>query len=632
MPTSEQREFNFTAIFKDHDEYEAAKEELKKSVLEDFGSRNNPAKIVLGDKSHKATIGRVLVNLLIMKPLVAKGIKLAEEDLFTAEAVTEDSLNDYFDRLLKRSRHKNADFDQIRSMVADTINEMSDLSGKLNILSGSSISFHDFVRLSATDMEAKEIFNQKIESRMQFDQIEAKFDKLGDTIERFFREHKDTELYPFMLSETGINHKQLTQAIGFVGLKPDIDGSVIPVAIEDNYLIGLSDIQNYFINSKGTRKALITNNKMVKRSGYLTRKLSLAMIDRYHDNSTADCGTEHFIKYNIESERKLRQIDGRHYYLLDAKGERASTVRTANVHSKDLVGKTIGLRSPVTCAGKHVCKMCYGYDLSEINKDLNTGLISVLLLTNPLTQKLLSAKHLLTTKTDKVEWGEKFLEFFSVNMNGIYFNEPDLTLVAVKGDAEDEDELDDEELPFIKSFELFQNGKKVLEYTLPKDIKFYYEGEPLSESDEDEEEEKLTFEAKDYLDDEPVFTFMAKNNELTQSLQEILSLIESSKHLDIQDYHGVVNKFNDLLISNKLTVASVHAEMITSVLIRDKATGKRLDFRKKNLDEYTIVRVSKAVLNSPLSVSMAFERIEDQLVDLNTYEKDEESLMDHLYK
>jgi hypothetical protein len=72
--------------------------------------------------------------------------------------------------------------------------------------------------------------------------------------------------------------------------------------------------------------------------------------------------------------------------------------------------------------------------------------------------------------------------------------------------------------------------------------------------------------------------------------------------------------------------------MIVSNLVRDAETGKRLDFSKKSLDEYKLIRVTNSVMDAPLSVSMAFERLDEQLVDLDTYEKDGVSLMDHLYK
>jgi hypothetical protein len=37
-------------------------------------------------------------------------------------------------------------------------------------------------------------------------------------------------------------------------------------------------------------------------------------------------------------------------------------------------------------------------------------------------------------------------------------------------------------------------------------------------------------------------------------------------------------------------------------------------------------------MSAPLAVSLAFERINDQLVDANTYEKDEVSMMDNLFR
>jgi len=251
-----ERLFNFTAIFDSYLDYEETKDELKNIVLSDFSSRNKPCKIQIGSRIIDATIGRVLLNLLIMKSFVEKGHILREDDLFNYPSVTEGNLNDYFNKILHRGKNK-SDFDELRKLIAETLNEMSDISsGELNVLAGNSLSFHDFVRLSATDPEAKELFNYKLEEHMQFDEIENKFFELGKKLDKFFREHKDTEIYPFISSDTGINQKQFTQAVGFIGLKPDIDGTIIPIVINDNYLNGLMSLESYFINAKGTRKAL----------------------------------------------------------------------------------------------------------------------------------------------------------------------------------------------------------------------------------------------------------------------------------------------------------------------------------------------------------------------------------------
>jgi hypothetical protein len=628
-----QKSFNFTSIFRDYDEYRKTKDDLKEAVLSSYGGRSDKAKIVIGSEVVDSTLGRVLVNLLIMKPFVGKGLRLTSEDLFSYESVTEGNLDAYFNRVISRFKGEAVmDFDDLRAVVGETINEMSDLSGELNVLAGNSVSFHDFVRLSVEDQKAKDFFNQKIDRRMQFDQIEDKFNKLGKDIEKYFKSRKDTELYPFVISDTGINRKQLTQAIGFIGLKPDIDGSIIPVAISDNYLVGLKSLESYFINAKGTRKALITNSRMVRRSGYLTRKLSLSMIDRYHDNNLADCNTKHFVAFKVSDEKKIGQIEGRHYYELSESGEKVSELKTVGSDGDSLVGKTIGLRSPVTCAGKHVCKTCYGSEMSEINKDLNTGLVAVMYLTNPLTQKLLSAKHLLTTNTERVDWGNKFLDYMSVNMNSIYFADPEVSVSFNSGDFLTDEE---EELPYIKKMEIYSGGKKVADYEAPADIKFFVDTKALKDRDAEYSVEtgRYFVSGKNFGEEDSVFTFIAKNNELTKSLEQIVDLIETVDHLGVKDdYNLMVNKFSDLIIENGLYISSVHAEMIVSNLIREEETGKRLDFSKKNLDKHKIIRVSNSVMDAPLSVSLAFERLDEQLVDLDTYEKDGVSLMDHLYK
>jgi hypothetical protein len=623
-----ERLFNFTNIFRDYSEYIDVKNELKSIILNDYAARKSHAKVLIGSDVIDATLGKVLINLLIMKPFVGKGLKLSANDMFGFESVTEGNLDTYFDGIVTRFKSDvDIDFDDLRKVIGETINEMSDISGELNVLAGNSISFYDFVRLSVESPEANGIFNQKISKKMEFDEIEEKFNSLGKQIEEFFKTNKDTELYPFVISETGINRKQLTQAIGFVGLKPDIDGNVIPVAIEDNYLNGLKSLENYYINAKGTRKALITNSKMVRRSGYLTRKLSLSMIDRYHDNNFSDCQTKHLVHFTVKDSSKIDQIEGRHYHDINDSFESISELKTVKRNDQSLIGKTIGLRSPITCAGeKHVCKTCYGSELSEINRDLNTGLTAVNFLTEPLTQKLLSAKHLLTTNTVKVEWGDVFNEYFNVNMNSIYFADSEISIVF-----DDQFEYDeDDELPYIKRFEIYDKSKLIGVYDSP--IKLLVDLKHLKSKDAEYNDGKYTVSSKNFTEEDVVFTFQVKNNELTKSLEQIVDLIETVDHLGEKDYHGVANKFSDLIIENGLNIALIHAEMIVSNLIRDPETSKRTDFSKKDLDTYEIVRVSKSVMNGPLSVSFGFERLDEQLVNLETYEKDDESLMDYLFR
>lgn len=244
---------------------------------------------------------------------------------------------------------------------------------------------------------------------------------------------------------------------------------------------------------------------------------------------------------------------------------------------------------------------------------------------------MLSAKHLLSTKTDKVEWGEDFENAFSVNMNVIYFNENDVTISFKKPTLEEFDE--DENSYWTENIDItFAGSKKAISYSSP--VKLFINKKLLTSERLNDDDECVSINSKSIDEEEFIFKYQAKNNELTKSLQQILDLIESNGHLGIDNYSEFVNKFNDLLIENDMNggISSVQIEMITSVLIRDAENNKRLDFSNNNLVDYTINRVSKSVLTAPLAVSLSFERINDQLVDLNTYSKDEVSLMDYLFR
>ena len=222
----------------------------------------------------ESNLGKVLVNLLLMKPFSDFGVIPNEEDYFGSDNVTQDALEDYFNHLILRFRSEEIDVDheKIRESVASAMNEMCDVSGKYNVLAGNSISYRDFIRLEVEDPEADKMFHPEVKPGA-FSDIEDQFKKCGKTLMNYFKEHDDTELHPFVASGTGIAAKQFTQLAGYIGLKPDIDGSVIPVTITDNFLKGLNSLESYYIISKGSRKALITNQRMTKKSGLIFRPL-----------------------------------------------------------------------------------------------------------------------------------------------------------------------------------------------------------------------------------------------------------------------------------------------------------------------------------------------------------------------
>ena len=623
---------NINELVKQPEEFEKVKTDLKNLILSDFKVRHDKCTIVVSDGEEEITKGQALLNLFLLSLYKGCGIVITKDDLLLSDSISGDDIEHYLNKVLSRIKVDGKDYEAYRLAVFEFLNEASDLSAETNVIAGNTLDFLDFVDAEIEDPEAKDLFSANIPYGLQFSEIEDIFNKKGKDIITYFNNHKDRNLSPFTRSKTGINVKQMTQTLSMVGLKPGFDGKVIPKCVTGNFLHGLTNIEDYFISAKGARLALSTNYKMVRVSGYLTRKLSLLMIDTWHDVSIEDCGSKHYVEYKIDTDKKLKMIDGRNYYdLINGKAD-YDNLKTIDVNDKSLIGKTIALRSPVTCLGNHpgghICKTCYGKALAEINKNLNTGLVSVLLLTNILTQRLLSAKHLLATNTDKVEWGDDFDDAFTVNMDSIYFSDDTKTELTIKYPTDDDYDEDTDSYA-LSEFEIkFVDDKKTVNFVSPTPL--YIKAINVPKHKQDEETFKISSET--FGSSEDVFKYIPHNNMLSKSLQNILDLIESSNHLGITTYDELVNTFADLLIENGMdSINSVHAEMIASRLLTDDATGDPIDWSEEVIKPYTINRVSKMVLKSPISTSLSFERLGDQLSNIETYLKDDDSIMDSLF-
>ena len=67
---------------------------------------------------------------------------------------------------------------------------------------------------------------------------------------------EENHLKPFLVTGAGINTGQLQEFAISGGLKPDVEGNVIPVPINSNYISGgLNSINNFYIDGQAGPKA-----------------------------------------------------------------------------------------------------------------------------------------------------------------------------------------------------------------------------------------------------------------------------------------------------------------------------------------------------------------------------------------
>jgi fructose-specific phosphotransferase system IIB component len=267
-----------------------------------------------------------------------------------------------------------------------------------------------------------------------------------------------------------------------------------------------------------------------------------------------------------------------------------------------------------------VCNACYGR-LSEPNKNFHWGIIAVLFLTSKLTQNLLSSKHLLQTKSEKIAWTQDFLDIFSVDKANVFNDVEIKNITFLKEDVAEDDDGD----LFLTKFTV--NG---VEIESPKEL---FMNEAFIEEYKNSSNTSVTI--TNIAHDSEVFAIKMNNIEISASLRKILQLVGSNEHLGLEDdINAVYNEFISLLNQTNMSIQSVHIEMILRALVRrDDDITEFPDFSKANYPTIKLLGVAKAIFNSPmLSVSLSYERHGKQLIDPVTYKKYKNSIFDNLYK
>ncbi|MEI2419326.1 hypothetical protein V6O07_03565, partial [Arthrospira platensis SPKY2] len=236
----------------------------------------------------------------------------------------------------------------------------------------------------------------------QTQEVESDYNYNGNRLIELLKIY-DSPYKVLLTAEEGVKHKQLQQYLMIIGYQSNMDGVTYPKPIEGSYMNrGLQKPSEHLLDSTMGRKAQIYQKVFTGDSGYFSRRFTYAAMDSVlHEDPNYSCNVDpnNLIKIHVENKAFIKCINGMYY-----KEKRNSLVyrcidyRDINQTNK-LVGSTIYLRSPLTCASKHgICHKCYG-KLSKINYDANIGILGAEIVASRLMQSILSSKHLLTTES-----------------------------------------------------------------------------------------------------------------------------------------------------------------------------------------------------------------------------------------
>jgi len=161
---------------------------------------------------------------------------------------------------------------------------------------------------------------------------------------------------------------QVRQIILSRGFISNFQGDIISTPVKSSLLDGLTPIE-FFNSTYGCRKGLLDIAINTGVSGYLSRKLVFTCANLQKDLELDDCGTTDCLTVHVDSNKKSEMLIYR-YYLNDNN----ELVEITKENNRELIGKTIQIRSPIFCKSYNICHKCYG----NLWKFLNTRFIGII--------------------------------------------------------------------------------------------------------------------------------------------------------------------------------------------------------------------------------------------------------------
>lgn len=597
----------------------------------------------------------VFFNIIMWHlPLYCDGIK--GDALFFPNNMTQDAIKEYIDYYIIKMRSRYTSV-QLNNIIDDTLHSFTDVDDFSMYLSNT-INLKDTVDLARKIPEFNSLLYTSLEG-VKIEDVKNEGMKKADRSIEIIENSKHVLGYDHCLANSfktgeGINPRQYKEFAIHIGSKPNGTGGVNPHIIDKSYLRGgLSTVADQYVDSASSRVAQIQTKKNVKSSGNFARILGINNMDSFLcEDLDFKCDTHNFQVITIKNEKYLHMLIDR-YYRLDPEG------LDYKIGPKDnfLIGKQILLFSPITCAsaaaGHGICRRCYG-DLAYNNHNICVGKYAAEQLTSQLTQKQLSAKHLLETIVEPYVWYPPFDLYFEVSTNTIVprADAPE-AYVLISPDSiysERDEEIDDDEDDGLTMSDYDDLNEYITEFTLvdsngPHTIKNEQEGEMYftkefleymktdAEYSDDDEAYKISLQDIVHKDI-GLFSVRIINNDIDKGLKEIEHIINRKSNMMSIDYNkdALLESLIDTCIDIKLHIQSVHLEVICMNQIRSSHSILNNPDWSIPDQTYQILTLDGAIKNSPSIVnSLIYQKLGEALTYPLSYKKTAKSRMDLLF-
>lgn len=675
--------------FCDSHDYDIFCEALINYVLDDY-TRSNETVEIIDEKNRiiEMTIIQFLINLYMLEFNFQYRVAITSDWLWTIDT---DFLKNYHKNISKfiekiyryiisdKKLVKNQKDPNCEKILSTVLSEITERFERLTeLISPIDTPTIDLVNISNFCIRNKKfdtLLDTTLDETKTTKELEIECKEKGQELNKIIMEDKKSCLYPFIQADC-LNQTQLTQMFVAVGPRMTINNVVMDHVMKRSYLNGLENVGDLIAEGEIANKALIYKKKFVGVSGYMSRESNLLCQGLHVDYDTEDCGTTHYINYNVKSEKHLDLIISKNIILPNGK------LHEVTKDDTNLIGTVVKLRSIICCAHKnpgYVCKKCYGNPMYFKRRMDIGGAVSNEVI-NKLSNAVMAVKHQTTTNTIVFN-NEILLKYFNLEEGKLIFkrlDEKDIENLSFAFEKEyiedfkdrvnnDDYDYDDEELEDMESDEDDLDSKTEASITskminnLRLVVKKY---DPETEDYIEEKTEIVTDGSFLVLSEEmmtpsnlkmfdipidsddaylrfdsikpgtPIFNVKYITQETSKYLKDLKSIIERSKpNWWYNDIDTPLNEFVDLIITAGLkNEEAAYLEPVIRALCRDPNNiSKRPDFSKEKT-ETVIINLKSGIFEGNIYSAVAFQQLTDTFENINSFSEHPVGVHDDLFK
>ncbi|MBR1818306.1 MAG: hypothetical protein IJ772_05585 [Bacilli bacterium] len=583
-------------------------------------------------------------------PLLKKKVYITEDffydlSIFDAKLlknILENDVNNFIEEAQERPDGIN----EISYFCSLMIDDFMELVSSYSAIASNTISLYEIHQLEKRSKVFASCINTQLDESKPVSEIEEQL-KIGKqmVIKSILDDGKSA--LAMYIKARRMSEDQFAQMFYAVGPRTDVDKTILPKIMKGNFLKGYSSPSDAYIDAIAGRDAQILKHITVRDSGYLSRKINLSNLNTRINYNIQDCGTTHYLDYYVADDDFLRSIDLK--YMLDDKGK----LRLVHYKTdKALIGKTIKLRSHIFCACKknEVCMTCFGGKAKRL-VGTNIGGLPSIKLANPISNRLMKAKHFTTTSSMDVS-NDLISKWFNVETGKMYFkndvvnpkNKRDIYVVVprdyvedvIEGAADLDDDTIDATIP-LESFVVQYGPNPEDRDTIECEGMFLVLTDEVLEHNrsfilEYDSDEALIPVAK-IADDIPIFSMIVITEAVSLYLKKIKRIIDSSYTREFTDPSKLLKNILEILLNMGISGTSViNIETLIYQLIRipDKLYD-RPDFSKEKV-YFVIIPLSSSIQKSDIYTAFSFEKFKQQVTDIDTFKKSGNGIFDPLFK